>query len=306
MNMQSKVITLYDYRSDQVPEELTCWRVMDQEIEEQLASLAQAHAKIISVENVEIGDAVKCICMGADLQGRATILLYPGRSLPGAKEAEISVIGKKKNDVFATTINGTALTLQVQEILRRGGPLTIDDALVKLEQIEGVNTVMDYARWYRDQKEPDRRKEAAFQIGQFWFRRISRLSEFAIDQEEQKKWAKDNARLSFHSMVAAGENPCIPEEGFTLLTEEEAMEKMAERILPQFSTMVAARALAGERGIVFDKDGLEPKYQQIAAFLHCTLEEAKKEVSSELVSDGFYVDQAVKILCEEAETFLEV
>ena len=305
--MRSKVTALFDYRGEPLSDSATRWRIPDTEIEEQLAALARAHAEALPAEIVETGDAVRCVCVGeTSLPGRESVLLYPGRKLPGAEEAEGLVLGKRPGDTFAAAINGTALTLRVLEVLRCCCPPPGDDALVRLERLPGVETLEDYARWYREQNEPVRRKDAAESISAFWLRQIAEKSEYAIDEEEQRQWAENNARLAFRSQVAAGQNPCIPETGFELLTEEEALAQMADRYMSRFPAMLAVRCLVNQRGIVYGEELLGPRYEQIAEFLHCTPEEARSEIHPELIFDNAYMNKAAELLCEEAIPFLEV
>lgn len=87
--MKSKMINCYDYTQLEVAEELGRWRYPDSEIQEELEALARDHSGEEEMEEVKEGDSVRCICTESSLEnwkGR-TVLLYPGRKLPGAEEA---------------------------------------------------------------------------------------------------------------------------------------------------------------------------------------------------------------------------
>ncbi len=66
--MKSKVIKLYDYTRTEIPAELRLWRVIDQKIDEQMASLSRTHARELDVEQARAGDSV--VCRGESAVGR--------------------------------------------------------------------------------------------------------------------------------------------------------------------------------------------------------------------------------------------
>ena len=80
--MRSKVTKLYDHTKAEVPAELRLWRVSEEKIDEQLASLSRTHALESDVTEVRTGDSV--VCRGESAVGRwnkPVLLFYPGSGL---------------------------------------------------------------------------------------------------------------------------------------------------------------------------------------------------------------------------------
>ena len=304
--MKSTLMTYYDYRSEPVPESLTYWRVSDEEIQERLMAIARANAQEVSVALVETGDAVSCVCIGdSSIPGREHVLLYPGLDIPGAGIAERAVIGKRVGEAFDTVVGVNPLVLQVEEIRRRY-PAQINDDLVQGEYIDGVKTVADFACWYREQNEPERKRIAQMNIASFWMQEVEKKSQLLIDPEERLTWAMRHAKQRFDSLVAAGIDPCIPEEGFDFLTEEQALQQIADGLLLNFNLVVAVRGIADRKGIVLDEEWLEKRYQQIAASEAKSVEQVRAENDAESILERDYMNRVQEMLMAEAERFLEV
>lgn len=300
--MRSTVTKLYDYRSEPVPEALTRWHIPDGEIRERLAVLSRAHARETAADTVEKGDGVRCV--RTDGTG-GSVLLFPGRGLPGAAGAEQAVLGKRIGERFETAIGERALALEVAEIRRRC-PAEINDDLIRLEKIEQVETLEDYARWYREENEPARKQQAAANIAIHWQQLLAERSSFAIDEAEQTVWAERNARRMYDSMLAAGKDPHIPDEGVTFLTAQQAIAKLADQYMPNYKYSLVIRALARQRGICLDSDYLERRYAQIAEFRKISLEQAKADAPAELLLDTDYSSKVYELLTAEAQPLLEV
>ena len=93
--MKSRVVSYYDYKKLEIPEELTRWHIPDEEIWKELEFQAGDHAVEKRAEDaVKIGDSVRCVCVKASKEKwkDRTVLLYPGRGLPGAESAETAVL----------------------------------------------------------------------------------------------------------------------------------------------------------------------------------------------------------------------
>ncbi|MDE6936681.1 MAG: hypothetical protein K2P28_00630, partial [Lachnospiraceae bacterium] len=105
--MKSRMMSCYDYRLLEVPKEMRRWHIPDSEIEAELLALAKDHSGEEETEGeIQDKDCVRCICVKAskeNWEGR-TVLLYPGRKLPGAEGAEEAVLGKKRGEEFECSI----------------------------------------------------------------------------------------------------------------------------------------------------------------------------------------------------------
>ena len=154
--MRSKLTQCYDYRQLAVPEELKKWRFPESQIDEELEALARDHSSEQQMEGpVKDGHSVQCTCLKdekGNWEGR-TVLLYPGRSLPGAQEAEQAVLGKRQGETFSCQLKARTLVLKVEKVVEKR-TLTVGDTLVGLLGLPGVETVEDYRRWYHENARP--------------------------------------------------------------------------------------------------------------------------------------------------------
>lgn len=314
---KSKVVRLYDYHLSEIPEELKHWRVTDGEIQEKLEVMAARHIIFSPVEDVETGDSVRCVCIeGTSLKERVTVLLYPGRNL--ALQAETDVLGRKRGEAFHTTVGDTNLCLRVEEILRRCPPPTVTDELVRMEHIQGVDSIESYARWYREQNESSRQRGNCWKITAFWSREIAKKSEFAIDKAERDEYIHFWGRWQYDAQIQSGVDPRIPDEGTELLTEEQAIEKYAQEIyIGTFSMILAKRSLEDQKGIVFEEGDDVRRYEKLLAEYHITEEEYFKGLGLEFneenkrdiladMRDQVLDDKLNSILTKEAMTYMEV
>ncbi len=304
--MQSKIIKLFDYRTAEIPHEMTLWRVTQDEIDRQLRAVALRHAEQITVDTVQAGDGVCCEQAGdAVLPGREAVLLYPGRNLPGAEEAEKAVLGRKPGETFQTVIKDKALTLRVREITRSRLP-EIDDRLIQKEKLEGVDTLEDYIRWYRSREEKERRENACQEIAFYWLRLMAAKSDAEIVEEERRAYMAESARYWFDVMVSNGEDPCVPEDGTEFLTEEQALEKLGESYKDSFLMGAVYELVAKERGVTITDEAMEKEYRTMAEFSHITVEQCQKELPPDKLRESMYMEAVAELLGREAETFLEV
>ena len=101
--MNSKLTCCFNYHTLTIPEELRRWKIPQEEIEQELRSLAADHASDQLVEDaIQNGDSVRCECLHCSdpaWQGRA-ILLYPGQKLPGAGRQKPLYWAKKQGMSF--------------------------------------------------------------------------------------------------------------------------------------------------------------------------------------------------------------
>ena len=296
--MKSQVITLYEVKNVAVPAELCAWQVDEAEIDTRISALAMEYAVETAVETAAEGDCV--ICRGAENSPLAdrTVLIFPGRAIPGGSEAERAVVGKKKGEQATVKIAGAENLLTIVKILRRQ-PAAVDNALIQKLAIDGVRTVAGYRAYFRNEREQSNRTMAVRQISSHLLQELVERSNFAIDAEEMDSWTGKRAAQMFQYMLEEGEDPRLPEEGFDILTDEQAIAKIAESLESQFKETLVCRALCRQNGICFTAEDIQPELEQIRAA------EGAEAVDGEQLLENKYFFELWNILETQAETFLE-
>ena len=204
--MKSKIVECFDYRTLEVEDHLRKWKIPDSEIREEMENLARDHSGETETEDgAKAEDCVSCICTEASAANwkNRTVLLYPGRNLKGAQEAEKACLGKRPGDVFSCEIRGVQVTLAVKKVISRK-KVTVGPELFRILQLPGVSTEEDFARWYHEQHDEERRQKASYGIVSFWMQEMAKRSTFSIDEEEKKSWCRVRGEKMYISMLAAG------------------------------------------------------------------------------------------------------
>ena len=296
--MKSQVTALYDIDKIAVPAELCVWRVDEAETDARVSALAMEYAAETAVETAAEGDRV--ICRGAENSPLAdrTVLIFPGRAISGAEEAERAVVGKKVGEQAAMTLAGAETVLTIEEILRRQ-PAAVDDELIQKQEIDGVTTVAGYRAYFRNQREQSNRDMAVRQISSHLFQELAERSDFDIDRGEMDAWTGKRAALMFRYMLEEGEDPRLPEEGFEILTDEQAIAKIAESLESQFKETLVCRALCRQNGICFTAEDIQSELEQIRAA------EGTEAVDEEQLLENKYFFELWTILENRAKTFWE-
>ncbi len=243
--MKSRVTNLYDYHQYRPPEELRRWRVPDNQIDDRLDLLSRNHSLQADVDSVQEKDSVAC-------RGESTVprwnqpvlFFYPGY---GLCEVEDALLGMKVGESKTVSTTEGEITLTVLRILRRVNH-PVDDALVQLESIEGVQTLEDYRRWYRETTEDKNREEQPIRMAYGLQNAIEENSACDIDPEEESRCVREYANQFYDAMTATGQDLTIPEDGVTFLTEEQAREKVYQQFLPMYRRYVICRAIMEEIG----------------------------------------------------------
>lgn len=226
--MLSHITKLYDYAEAVVPDEIRFWRVPDSEIQERLELFSGAHARETEPETVAVGDSVSCRGESAAANwNRPVLLFYPGHGLC-EKVLEDALIGMRTGESKTVSLPEGDVTLTVARIIRTV-PHPINDELVRLENIEGVSTVEEYRRWYRETIEAKQKDTNCHRAANWLLREIKSRSEFFIDQEEFTKWGWKLANNIYDRMVENGQDPTVPEAGTEFLTEEQARQQLFDR-----------------------------------------------------------------------------
>ena len=302
--MKSTITRLYDYQQSVIPAEMRLWRVKDEEVRPQLETLSRNHAYEAEAEEVRSGDSVACRGESpAERWNRETLLFYPGRGLCGAA-LENALVGAKAGESRTAQTAEGAVTLTVKRIVRRSS-MPVGDALVRLEGIEGVETVADYDRWYREEKGSFYRQQAKYRCANFLLEEIQEKSELFIDQEEKDAWMWERVNSLYDAMLAAGMDPRLPREGFDFLTEEQAKEKMYREQEWAFPAYVVqaymAEKLSGRSMDIIAREGLE----KLAAEHGMSVEQVRAGSCDAMVCGKFAMEKALEELGKYTEQFLE-
>ena len=306
VQMESIVAKLYDYLSSDIPEELRRWHVTEEEVDEALTLLGREHAAQNPVEQAEVGDSLRC----RDSEGR-TVLLYPGRKLPGAEEAEQSAVGRRVGETFSCRLGETEAALTVEEILRLE-PHPVDGALVRLAGIAGVDTPEEYRVWYVQENGPEKRLKAAQNIARQFWEAIQEHSELSIDQAERDRWCGVRGKMMYDMDVENGRDPHIPDEGTELLSDEEALAQYVDYQEQFYRDYVLFRHISYQDGYVYTREMCEKEMAEYKASHREQLEAMGYDVNRALTDDEFlmrsehaYMEYAFGLLTRAAEKFLE-
>lgn len=249
--MKTKVTKLYDVGLIPTPEDIPDWHVDDAAVDGLLAALALQRSTESEAGEVKTGDTVFCGSEGA-LQDR-TVLVYPGRSMPGAEAAEAAILGRAPGDTVETQIGGAPAVLTVKKIVRRA-PAKIDDKLIQDEHIDGVDTVEAYRAYIKNKTEEQNRSLSAKHLSAALREELVARSKYEVDEAEQEAWTENAAREMLKMYEEEGIDPHVPEEGTDFLTDEEVMENFKNQLRPQFLALAMSRAFCGERGIAFGEE----------------------------------------------------
>ena len=305
--MRSKLTECYDYRQLAVPEELRKWRFPESQIDGELEALARDHSSEHETdEPVKDGHSVQCICLEdreGNWEGR-TVLLYPGRSLPGAEEAEQAVLGRRPGETFSCQLKGRPLVLKVEKAVEKK-IFTVGDELVSLLVLPGVRTVEDYRRWYHETHDQEYRDKASIRICRFWLEAILKESTFDVDEEEKAAWCHHQAKTHYDALEAAGVDPKKQPDG-TSLTEEETMKVMEQEQEKYYLPNVIYCYFCEKDGFSVTEEDMEEMVRQMAAERKEDVEELKKQADFEIFKSVKLQEHTFHMLMREANTYLEV
>lgn len=286
--MKTQVTHLFDVKLIPTPEDIPEWRISDVEADQLISNLAAQRATELDVPAVCAGDAV--FCTDGQRFVERTVMIYPGRNMPGAEAAEAALTGAKTGDTVKTELCGAPAALTVKRIVRRL-PAAIDDALIAGEHIDGVTTVNAYRKYIRGKTERENLSLSAKYLSSALREQLIECSEYAVDEEEREAWLEISAREMFDMYLQEGMDPHIPEDGTDFLTDEQAMEQIKEDLRPQFLARAVSRAFCLSRGIVMGPEEAETY--------------AGQGVSPDMAEDVFYESKTWELLYQIAMERLE-
>ena len=306
--MKSKIVECFDYRTLEVEDHLRKWKIPDSEIREEMENLARDHSGETETEDgAKAEDCVSCICTEASAANwkNRTVLLYPGRNLRGAREAEKAWLGSRPGDVFCCEFRGVQVTLAVKKVIRRK-KVTVGPELFRILQLPGVSTEEDFARWYHEQHDEERRQKASYGIVSFWMQEMAKRSTFSIDEEEKKSWCRVRGEKTYISMLAAGYDMKKEERDGAPMTEEEAIEEASRQQEQYFIPYLLYEYFSKKDGFTVSEEEYEKVLADEAKRVGLSLEEAHRQSDISMYRYVKYQEHAFLLLAEEAKTYLEV
>ncbi len=249
--MKTKVTKLLDVELIPTPEDIPDWHVDEAAVDGLLSTLALQHATESEASEARTGDTVFCTAEGK--YADRTVLIYPGRSMPGAEAAEKAVLGAAPGGTVRTELGGAPAVLTVKKIVRRA-PARIDDELIRGQQIDGVDTVEGYRVYIKDKTEEQNRSLSAKHLSAALREELIAGSEYDVDEAEQEAWTENAAQEMLKMYEAEGIDPHVPEEGTDFLTDEEVLDNFKTQLRPQFLALAVSRAFCEERGVAFEEE----------------------------------------------------
>lgn len=302
--MNSKVTELYDYTKAPIPDELRRWRVTDEEVQEALKKLSFAHAREKEIQISREKDCVVCRGEGnTPPWNRSVLLFYPGFNLCDTA-VEQAMIGKKAGDqVRFSTSRGEAV-LTVIRVLGGWEPFPISDALVKMEKIDGVDTVEKYRNWYRETTQTTRREEQSIPIGVELLQQVLKKSQVYIDPKEEARWTWDWVDFQLAAYEKRGMDWKMFEGIDDSVVPEEARKRVFDNYRSAFHDCLIFRGLMEQKGIdpeeVF-REGIK----EYGADQEKTPEEYIRESSRSALEFSFWLKESKKIMLDYARQHLD-
>ena len=288
---------------------MRAWRVTEDDISRYLSVVSGDHASLKRADAVSNGDTVKCICLSGEEKYRSrTILLYPGRKLDGAVSAEVAVLGLEEDAEFATELDANPVTLRINEIWRLT-PMPVDDELARAE---GAETLEQLTERYIADYQPKKRLECQKKIAALIMRKMMSESEYDISTEEETEWTTRRGKYIYDMMIRSGEDPHIPDEGFTLLTDEEALARLIEKNKPDFRRFVLERYIASLSGFSYTREIFLKEVDEICSQYGEEMKKAGKTREDLMSDDSFrfseeraYSERRRDFAMKAAEAFME-
>ena len=111
-------------------------------------------------------------------------------------------------------------------------------------------------------QEEQNRQNAQKGIVFYLLQELAANSAYDIDNEEMEEWTQRRAKQTFEYMLEAGEDPRLPEEGFEILSDEEAIAKIAKGLDKDFKQMLLCRKLCEQKGVQFTIEDVKAEIQQ--------------------------------------------
>lgn len=268
--MKSKVIKIADLNQFEINPEYKDINVTDEEIQAMIESMTLHFGKTVSVDEIE-----ENCCMACKSQDGDRILLYPSLYISGLEKAVLDAKDKTLGDTFTTEIMGKEITLTVEEILVNH-PLKIDDSLPVACGME-LSTLEELRKHLTEQTIEKKRNENIRSLVMEYEEFILNHSEAEIDENEAKEWADLQAKKIYEEELSYGIDLRFTEDG-EMLTEEEALERLADEMSTQFIATLIREKFSMDLGYVPTDDEAADNSYELYMYEYLT-EKAREALS---------------------------
>lgn len=244
--MKSKVIKLANLDKFTVNPDYKIIKVTENEIQSIIESMASNLGKAVSVDTWEENSCV--ICKTTDGQN---VLLYPSLQINGAKKASEDVKMKQIGDTVITILKDQKISLTIEQFLVNK-PLAIDDNLAKACEIENVDTLVQLREHLMKREMEKKREENIRQLVMEYVQYMIEQTEVELDEAEVTEWCIPEAKRVFDEELSFGVDLRFTEDG-QQITEEEALNNLAEELRMQFVVNMIQRKYGEENGFIPDQ-----------------------------------------------------
>lgn len=240
--MKSKVIKIADLNQFEVNPEYKNITVTDEEIQSQIEGMALNFGKTVSVDALEENCCVACKSSDGD-----KVLLYPFLQISGLEKAVSDVKDKAVGDTFSTTIMEKEITLIVESFMANRS-LEINDDLPKACGVE-VSSLEELRKYLTEKETEKKLNNNVRTLVMEYIEFIFNNSEVEVDEEEAKAWAIPQAKKVYEEELSYGIDLRFTEDG-EMLTEEEALSRLADELSTQFVANLIQEQFAKDMGFV--------------------------------------------------------
>lgn len=247
--MNSKVIKIADLDQFEVNPEYKNIDVPEEEIQAMCESMALNYGKTVSVDSF----AENC-CVVCKAQSGEKVLIYPSLQIEGLEQAAADAKTKSVSETFTTVVKGKEMVLEVEAILVNKA-LSVDDDLAKNCGMSNVSSIDELRKVLTVREEEKKHGENVRLLVSDFIQYIIANSEVELDEEEVSAWAAPEAKRVFDEELSFGIDLRFTEEG-EMITEEEALSRLAEELRPQFALNLIQKKFAQERGYVPSEEEL--------------------------------------------------
>lgn len=241
--MKSRVIKIADLNQFEINPEYRNTSVSEEEINAICESLALNFGKTVCVDSFEENCGIVC-----KSESGKTVIIYPSLQIEGLEQAAADAKTKSVSETFKTVVKGKETVLTVEKILANKA-LPIDDSLAKNCSMDGLSSLEELRSYLTGLETNKKLEENIRLLVSDYTQYLIDESEVELDEDEITAWAIPEAKRIYDEELSFGIDLRFTEEG-DMITEEEALAKLAEDLRPQFTLNLIQEKFAQESGYV--------------------------------------------------------
>ncbi len=290
----SSVTNIPDYLATDIPQDCIPQPAAEEAVEKKMSTLRQKYAGFTAAETVTADSSVRCRMVPQN----AIVLLYPGKKLPGAQQAEQDILGRGIGDTVSTQLCGKDITVQILEITNTCKNMT-EEEMVRKEGIPGVETVDAYLQWCRDAIYQDNFNLAARKLAGVFLMEIMDKADFHIADGEQEPWLQGCMEAQLGSRAMRGDR----EAAATLQDPEKlqaAIEDNKEQLESRYYQYLAHVSIVRAAGDAFTAEAAAAVIAASAQAMKLPFEDVMQYVNMHYLLEVEYMTRASNILTEKA------